>query len=68
MGIDRLFMVQLAGGQPDDKAYQQPVRAASFEKSENGLVFLTSDGSLAAYFDLGAILGWREIVEDGNSN
>lgn len=61
MGIDRLFMVQLAGGQPDDRTYQQPVRA---EKFEDGLVFLASGGSLAAYFDLGAILGWREIVEN----
>lgn len=64
MSTDRLYIVHLKGGQPGDKAYQQPVRAASGEMVDGCLTFLAADGSLAAFFDPGVVLSWHEIKED----
>jgi hypothetical protein len=64
MGTERLYMVYLKGGEPGDKAYEQPVRAASGEMVDSGLVFLAVDGSVAALFASDAVLSWREISED----
>ena len=64
VSINRLYMVNLKGGEPGDKAYQQPVRAATGEMANGCLTFLAADGSLAAFFDSDVVLSWREIRED----
>jgi hypothetical protein len=64
MNPDRLYMLHLKGGEPGDKAYQQPVRPASGEMVDGCLTFLAADGSLAAFFDSGVVLSWQQISED----
>jgi hypothetical protein len=64
MSTERLYMVYLKGGEPGDKTYQQPVRAASGEMVDSCLVFLAADGSISAFFDSAAVLSWKEISED----
>ena len=64
MSTERLYMVYLKGGEPGDKAYQQPVRAISGEMLDGWLLFMTADGSPAAFFDSSNVLSWREITEE----
>jgi hypothetical protein len=56
MSAERLYMVNLKGGEPQDKAYQQPVRAVTGEIVNGCLTFFAADGSLAAFFDSDAVL------------
>jgi hypothetical protein len=67
MSAERLFMVHLKGGEPGDKAYEQPVRATSGDVVDSCLVFLGADGSISALFDADAVLRWEEISEDRRS-
>ena len=64
MSTERLYMVYLKGGEPGDKAYQQPVRAVRGEAVDDYLVFFGSDGSIAGLFLSDIVLRWQEISED----
>jgi hypothetical protein len=60
----RLYMVHLKGGEPGDKAYQQPVRAVRAETVDSCLVFFAVDGSIAGLFASDVVQSWQEIDED----
>lgn len=61
---EKLYMVHLNGAQdPEDRAYQQPVRASKVKESAEGLIFTHADGTLSAFFDASAVKSWVEIDE-----
>jgi hypothetical protein len=61
---EKLYMVHLKGAQdPEDRAYQQPVRASKVESSAEALIFTHADGTLSAFFDASVVSSWAEIDE-----
>jgi hypothetical protein len=61
---DIIYIVRYKGNtDPTDRSTQEVVRADHVEVDGDRVIFMRSDGSLAAFFDKTVILDWREATE-----